>query len=99
MRSLVPSRVSTLFDPMSISKLALVGPGLLGGSIALAMRQRSPETRIAVWSRRAEAAEKVRALGIAEISSTELAPIIDGADFVVLCVPVGAMPGLAEKIA
>ncbi len=84
---------------MRLSKLAIIGPGLLGGSIALAVRRFSPETRLAVWSRRVEAAEQVRASGLAEISSTELAPVVEEADAIVLCVPVGAMPALAEKIA
>jgi prephenate dehydrogenase len=84
---------------MRLSKLAIIGPGLLGGSIALAMRERLPQMRVAIWSRRAEAAAQVRALGVAEISSTELTPVVEDADVVVLCVPVGAMPALAEKIA
>jgi len=38
-------------------------------------------------------------MGIAHVSSTDLATVVDGADGIVFCVPIGAMPGLAEQIA
>lgn len=84
---------------MTLSKLAIIGPGLLGGSIALCLRKRDPGTQIAIWARSEGAIEKIRAAGIAEIASTDLKPIVEDADVIVFCVPVGAMAALAEKIA
>ena len=84
---------------MSFSKIAIIGPGLLGGSIALALRQRFPGTCVAVWARRPEAVERVRAMGAADIATADLATVVENAELVVLCVPVGTMPALAEKIA
>ncbi|MEI6351831.1 MAG: prephenate dehydrogenase/arogenate dehydrogenase family protein [Verrucomicrobiota bacterium] len=81
-----------------MKKLAILGPGLLGGSLALAVRKLLPECRIAVWGRRPTAVEEVRDAGIADIASTELAPVVEGADLVVFCVPIGAMPTLARQI-
>ncbi len=78
--------------------LAILGPGLLGGSIALAARARGGH-RVAMWARRAEAVEKVNALGVAERASTDLRVVVADADFVVLCVPIGAMPSLAKQVA
>jgi prephenate dehydrogenase len=84
---------------MTLSKIAIIGPGLLGGSIALAMRKVEPGAQIAVWARRAEAAQRVDALGIADLASTELDAVVADAGLIVLCVPIGAMPELAEQIA
>ena len=78
--------------------LAIIGPGLLGGSIALAAR-RAGGWRTGLWARRAEAVAEIAALGIADAASTDLRSIVAAADLVVLCVPIGAMPSLAREIA
>ena len=38
-------------------------------------------------------------MGMAHLASTDLAAVVDDADVIVFCVPIGAMPGLAEQIA
>ena len=78
--------------------LAIIGPGLLGGSIALAAR-RAGGWRTALWARRAAAVAEIAALGIADAASTDLRAVVADADLVVLCVPIGAMPALAREIA
>ena len=78
--------------------LAIIGPGLLGGSIALAAR-RAGGFRTALWARREAAVAEIEALGIADAASTELRSVVAGADIVVLCVPIGVMPALAREIA
>ena len=78
-------------------RIAIIGPGLLGASIALAAR-RSGGARVAVWARRAEIVEEVRAREIADTVSSDLGEVIAEADTVVLCVPIGAMPALAREI-
>ncbi|MEI8235071.1 MAG: prephenate dehydrogenase/arogenate dehydrogenase family protein [Verrucomicrobiota bacterium] len=80
-----------------MNQLAILGPGLLGGSLALALKARAPQCRVAIWARREAAAAEAR--GICDLASTELADVVRGAGTVVLCVPIGAMPGLAEQIA
>lgn len=80
-------------------KLAIIGPGLLGGSLALAMRARNPDClEIAIWARREVAVEEVRAMGVADVASTDLAAVATGANIVVFCVPIGVMPELARQI-
>ena len=78
--------------------LAIIGPGLLGGSIALAAR-RAGGLRTGLWARRAAAVAEIAAMGIADAASTDLRSIVAEADFIVLCVPIGAMPALAREIA
>ena len=77
--------------------LAILGPGLLGGSIALAAR-RAGGFRIALWARRQEAVDEVLSMGIADVVSVDIAEVVRDADVVVLCVPVGAMPQLAREV-
>ena len=84
---------------MTISKIAVIGPGLLGGSIALAVRERLPEAEIALWARRPEAVAEIHDRNIAAVASTDLAAVVRGAHLVILCVPVGAMPKLTEELA
>jgi len=81
-----------------MKSLAILGPGLLGGSIALAAR-RVGGWRVSLGARRAEAVAEIEARGIADAASTDLRSIVSGADLVILCVPIGAMPALAREIA
>ena len=78
-------------------RLAILGPGLLGGSLGLDYRRRWPEVEVRLWGRRAEALEQARQLGMAHWVSTELREVVAGADTVVLCVPVGAMKALVVE--
>ncbi len=80
-----------------MKKVAILGPGLLGGSIALALRARG-ETSVALWGRRAEVIEEIRASKIADFASTELREVVREADLVVICTPVGCMPALATEM-
>ena len=82
-----------------MNTLAILGPGLLGGSLALAVRARAPQCRVSLWARRESAVEEVRAAGICDFASTDLAQVVQGAEIIVLCVPIGAMPELAQRLA
>ena len=77
--------------------IAIIGPGLLGASIALAAR-RTGDARIAIWARRPAIVEEVRAREIADFVSADLGDVIAEAGTIVLCVPIGAMPALAREI-
>ncbi|MHA3775594.1 prephenate dehydrogenase [Verrucomicrobiota bacterium sgz303538] len=80
-----------------MTKLAVIGPGLLGGSLALAAR-RAGGFRVSLWARRREAVGELRSLNIADHASGDLLAVADGADLVIFCVPIGVMPDLARKI-
>jgi prephenate dehydrogenase len=81
-----------------LQKLAILGPGLLGGSIGLAARQRKTARRVAVWARRPEAADEAYKLGAADEATCDLRRTVSDADFVVVATPIGAMGSLAEQI-
>lgn len=77
-------------------EIAILGPGLLGGSMALALLG-SANTRL--WARRPEAVTEILEKKIASTASVDLREVVRGADLVVLCTPVGAMREIALQIA
>lgn len=84
---------------MSITRVAIIGLGLLGGSVGLAIKEHSGAIATKGFDRdanvRARAAE--RAL-VGEVCETAGEAVAD-ADLVVLCVPVGAMELAASELA
>ncbi|GAA0550496.1 cyclohexadieny/prephenate dehydrogenase [Rhizomicrobium palustre] len=80
-------------------KVALLGIGLIGSSMAHAIRRAGAAEHIAGYSHRAETLEVARGLGFADSLSTNPVECVKDADLVVLATPVGAFGELAEKIA
>jgi prephenate dehydrogenase len=80
-----------------MKKVAIIGPGLLGGSIALALRNRQ-RVEVALWARRPEAVEEATRLNVAHEVSDDLSAVVRNADTIVLCVPVGAMEHLVRRM-
>jgi prephenate dehydrogenase len=81
-----------------MKRIAILGPGLIGGSIALGLGQ-CAGSHVTLWARRPEAVAEASAAGCADAVTGDLAAAVKDADIVVLCVPVGAMAGIAAKIA
>lgn len=81
-----------------MKKIAVLGSGLLGGSIVLAVQKRLPSARVALWGRRETAIVEARECGIAE-ATTELAQAVQGAELIILASPVGAMLEILEAAA
>ncbi|WP_166442947.1 prephenate dehydrogenase [Phragmitibacter flavus] len=79
--------------------MAILGPGLLGGSLLMALRQKLPGVHLRAWARRREAVAELEALELAEICSDDLAMVVEGADLVVICTPVRTMAVLGRQLA
>lgn len=77
--------------------IAILGPGLMGGSLLMALRQRYPDIRLSVWARRQEALDIVMQRGLADFGSLEVEEVVRGAENVILCVPVERMKELAAS--
>ncbi len=71
-------------------KLALIGIGLIGSSIARVARQENLAGTISAATRRKETADEARALGIVDHIGTDVVEAVRDADFIILCTPVGA---------
>ena len=78
--------------------IAILGPGLLGGSLALDLAA-AGVADLRLWARREEARAEAEPLGLAPNFTTDLESAVAGAELVVLATPVGAMPALAARIA
>lgn len=87
---------------MQIPRIAIFGPGLIGGSLALASRRRGLCTRLSLWSHDLREHASIRAAGLVEEGDTltdDPAQAVNGAGLVLLCVPPAALPDLARRIA
>ncbi|MBN8926921.1 MAG: cyclohexadienyl dehydrogenase [Rhodospirillales bacterium 69-11] len=81
-------------------RLALVGIGLIGSSVARIARERGDLAgEIVVNARTQKSLDRVMELGIADRVELDPARAVEGADCVMLCAPVGAFAALAEAIA
>lgn len=83
---------------MKFSKVAILGPGLLGGSIALALRERQLAAEISLYGRSEQSLEGARRAGVTDVMSTDPQRAVQDAEVVIFCTPIGVMPELAEKI-
>ena len=80
-------------------RVALIGLGLIAGSMALAMRESGLAGRIAGYARSDETRDVAREIGLVDEVTDSAADAVAGADLVVLAVPVGAMGAVAAEIA
>ncbi len=76
----------------------MVGLGLIGSSLARAARHFGAADRIVAADGDGAVLDRVRALGLADLVTDDLASAVADADLVVLCVPVGAMGAVAAAI-
>jgi len=80
-------------------RVALIGLGLIAGSMALAMRESGLAGRIVGYARSEETRATAREIGLVDEVTDSAADAVAGADLVVLAVPVGAMGAVAAEIA
>ena len=81
-------------------RLALIGIGLIGSSVARIARERGDlASEVVVTARTTRTLERVRELGFADQIEPDPARAVAGADCVMLCTPVGAFGDIAAAIA
>ena len=93
----MPDRSPT--PPLRFDKIALIGIGLIGSSLARVVRRDGLASHIAVCARSHATLDAARALGIADSTTTDPRQVVDGADLIVLCTPLGAYAAIAEAMA
>jgi prephenate dehydrogenase len=86
--------MSILFE-----KIAILGLGLLGGSVAMAAKEAGVTREVVAWGRREEALAKAQAQGVVDSFHLDPREAVRGADFVLLAVPVDRMESLLEEVA
>ncbi|HEY5338153.1 MAG TPA: prephenate/arogenate dehydrogenase family protein [Rhizomicrobium sp.] len=81
------------------NKVALIGVGLIGSSMAHAMRRADVAGHIAGYAHTPEILERAKAVGFADSFYSDLGACVRDADLVVLAAPVGAFAEIGKAIA
>lgn len=79
-------------------RVTLIGLGLLGGSLGLALRRRYPEAVVTGVVRRPESKMEALQREVVNEVTTDLERAVTDADLVLLCTPVGQMRPLAQQM-
>ena len=85
-------------DTATLHRVAVIGLGLMGGSLALALRRAGVATRI-VGCGRQVLIDRARQMGAIDSGSTDACEAVAGSDYVVLCTPVENSIALMAQIA
>ena len=81
------------------NRVALVGLGLIASSMFWAMKRAGVAGEVTGYARSPETRATAREIGLCDRICDSAAEACEGADLVVLCVPVGAMGAVAAEIA
>jgi prephenate dehydrogenase len=73
-------------------RIAVLGVGLIGGSIGLAAREHVEDAEVVGFGRSPERLDRARELGAVDRVATSLEDALDGAQACFACAPVGALP-------
>ena len=80
------------------NKITIVGVGLLGGSLGLAVRQRRFARQVAGYVRREVSIKECADAGVVDFATTDLLAAVWDADLVILCTPLGQMRSLVKQL-
>jgi len=81
-----------------IDRLCIIGVGLIGGSLARALRDAGACREVVGAGRNEVNLQTAVELGVIDRYETDLTQAVSGADMVVVCVPLGAMEGVFKAI-
>jgi prephenate dehydrogenase len=82
---------------VQFQKITIIGVGLLGGSIGLAVKRRKLAREVAGYVRRAASLKDCEQAGALDYATTDLLAAVSGADLVILCTPLAQMRPLAVQ--
>jgi len=83
---------------MNVNKIAIIGLGLIGGSLALAIKQAGFKGEVTGIGRREDTLIRAKEIGMIDTFSTNHADGINDADLVVLASPIGQFEEIAKNI-
>ena len=84
---------------LPFARVSIMGLGLIGSSIARAVRETMPTVVLTGHDADAQVRETARALALCDDTADTAGAAVADADLVILCVPLGAMAAVAESIA
>lgn len=80
------------------NKITLVGVGLLGGSLGLAVKRRRLARQVAGYVRREASVKECARAGAVDFATTDLLAAVWDADLIVLCTPLAQMRSLVKQL-
>ncbi len=86
--------MSVIYD-----RVALIGLGLIASSMYWAMKRDGLAGEVTGYARSEETRQTAREIGLCDRVCDSITEAVEGADLVVLCVPVGVMGAVAEEMA
>jgi len=81
-----------------IKKLVIFGVGLIGGSLAMSLKKTNYCNTIIGCSRSVESLQKAQELGVIDDYTLDPIEAVNGADMILLAVPMGAMGSVLQSI-
>ncbi len=91
--------MSEMGVPPHFRRVALIGVGLIGSSLARVIRRDGLADHIAVSARTQRTLDVAARLGIADSTSLDAGEAVEGADLIVLSLPLGSYGSVARAIA
>jgi prephenate dehydrogenase len=100
-------RIKSIFHPPSSilypvpvrwNKITIIGVGLLGGSLGMAVKRRRLACQIAGFVRRAVSLKECEKAGAVDFAATDLLAAVWDADLVILCTPLAQMRPLVKRM-
>ena len=85
-------------DKVKLKRAAVIGVGLIGSSLARALRERGLVDEIVGVDRDADVIARAQKLGVIDSGETDLAKGVKGADLIVVSTPVGAIGAVAAEL-
>lgn len=81
-----------------IKRLCIIGVGLIGGSLARALKESESVQHVVGCGRDLQSLEKAKQLGVVDSYSTDIAEAVSDADVVVVAVPVGSIKSVFSDL-
>lgn len=83
---------------MRFEKIAIIGVGLLGGSLGLVIKQRKLAAKVDGYVRRTASISECENAGVVDHATREIQRAVENADLIILCTPLSRMRELAEQM-
>ena len=83
---------------MHLQKVALIGVGLLGGSLGLAIKQRRLSPKVDGYVRRTVSIGECERMGAVDHATRDLKRAVENADLVILCTPLAQMRAVTQEM-
>ncbi len=82
-----------------INRLAIIGVGLIGGSLSLALKKAGQVGEVVGYSRTESVRQEALELGVIDRAAASIADAVKNADMIFLAVPMGAMASVLRELA